>query len=443
VIGKLAAPSLARTDLRVVVLASTLPLLLLNPDHVPVLVSAAGVEVRPSDLAILLVVVLGLTSPSDACSRRAARRWLWLAPFLALLVFSAARVPDSGTVMVGVLKLAEYAAFGVAATVLLRRRCDLRMITASLVCCAVFFALVGVGQQVQEHQVGVRVESLTGTDPLGLLGATVLVVALAGPGFFGSRAWRRVAAAAGVLCLLVSASISATLAILCAAAFAAVRRLGPFAGLRGASLSMLAVATVATSGALVAIRWSDLRGAADQISAPSYAEPRPGGSLVQRAMFADFGARIWLDHPVLGVGFQQTPQLREWTPYFASVRADFPGLDVTYFPPVGKIPFGRPMSVVVFGLHNVYSQLLAETGLIGLLLFATGFAGFAGATFRGASRSEVAFVGSLLALGVLAGFTNNELYGGLPATTIFAVALAVGARGGAETGRQRPRRGFF
>ena len=140
-----------------------------------------------------------------------------------------------------------------------------------------------------------------------------------------------------------------------------------------------------------------------------------------------------MDHPLLGVGFQQTPQLREWAPYFASVRADFPGLDVTYFPPIGAIPFGRPRSVTVFGLHNVYSQLLAETGVVGLVLFVVGLAGFAGATFRRASRSEVALVGSLLVLGVLAGFTNNELYGGLPATTIAVVALAIAAHAACTT----------
>jgi hypothetical protein len=440
VIGKLAAASFAQANARVVVLATTLPLLLLNPDHVPVLASAASVEVRPSDFAILLVVVLALTSPSDARSRRAARRWLWLAPFFGLLVVSAARVPNSGTVMVAVLKLAEYAAFGVAATILLRSWRDLRIVTTSLVCCAVSFALVGMGQQLQAHRVGVRVESLTGTDPLGLLGATVLVIAFAGPTFFGSEVWRWIAAVAGVLCLLVSASISAALAIACAGAFAVRRSLGPLGGLRRATLITLAVATVASCGALAALRWSDLRGAADQITAPSYAEARPGGSLVQRAMFADFGARIWLDHPLVGVGFQQAGQLREWTPYFASVRADFPGLDVTYFPPIGETSFGRPISLVVFGLHNVYSQLLAETGVVGLFLFAAGFAGFARVTFQRASRSEVAFVGSLLALGVLAGFTNNELYGGLPATTIFAVDLAVGAIGGAEVVRARSQR---
>jgi O-antigen ligase len=429
VIRQFEARAFARTDLRVVVLAATLPLLLLHPDHVPLLASAGGVDVRPSDFAILLVVGLAIASPRDAVTLRAARRWFWLGPFMALLVYSAAKVPGSGTAIVAVLKLGEYAAFGVAATVLLRSRHDLRIIVACLACCAAFFGFVGVWQVVREHQLGARAESLMGIDPLGLLGATVFVIVLAGPGFLSSRAARWGSALAGAFCVVVSASVSATLAIACAVAFAAARRLGPFSALGRRRFFALVATALAITGAVVAVRWSDITGAADQLTASSYAAPQPGGSFVQRMMFADFGARIWLDHPLLGVGFQQTPKLREWAPYFASVRADFPGLDITYFPPIGAMAFGRPRSTTVFGLHNVYSQLLAETGVVGLVLFAVGFGGFVAAAFRRASRSDVAFAGSLLALCVLAGFTNSELYGGLPATTIAVVALAIAARG--------------
>jgi hypothetical protein len=70
---------------------------------------------------------------------------------LALLLLSAARVSDSGTVTVAVLKLAENGAFGIAAIVLLRGRQDLRIITALLACCAGLFGGVGAEEIVQTH----------------------------------------------------------------------------------------------------------------------------------------------------------------------------------------------------------------------------------------------------------------------------------------------------
>jgi O-antigen ligase len=439
-ITPLPAMRLRVADVPLVALALALPILLLRPDHVPVLVSRRHVELRPSDLAIAAVVVLAAAFVRDARSRLAARRWLWLVPFLVLLLASAATVPGAGQVTVAVLKLVEYAAFGIAVTLLLRSQRDMRIFVASLATSTAALGLLGAVQLLGEYRPGARAESLTGTDPLGLLGAATLVIALSAPGLLGSRKARYATAGAGLLCFAVASSLSAAAGLFLAVAFLAARRVGPFRRLSVASLAALAVAVLGLGGGLVASRWSDFSAAVDQITGLP-AQPRPGGSFAQRAMFADFGFRIWLDHPLLGVGFQQTPRLDEWAPYLASVRADFPGLPPTYFPAISGISFGEPMSETNFGLHNLYSQLLAETGLVGLLLFATGFAGLAGPAFRGAARSEVPLTGALLVLVVLGGFTRNELYGGLPETTVLVVALAFAARGGESldmNSRRRP-----
>jgi O-antigen ligase len=416
-------------DSAVVVVAMTLPLLLLRPDHLPLLASGADVDLRPSDVGIVAVVAVAAAgSVRHTSSLLAARRWLWLAPFLALLLGSAATVPDVGRVTVAVMKIIEYAVFGAALTLLLRNRRDIRVLFATLGGCAGALGILGAAELAQERRLGVRAESLIGADPLGLLGAVTLTVALTAPGLVGSRVARFGMVASGLLCVVVSASMSAAVGLLLALGFAAARRLGPFALLRTASLATLAVLTLGLGGVLVAARWSDVDAAFDQVNG-SPAHPRPGGSFVQRAMFADFGARIWLDHPVYGVGFQQSRRLEQWGPYLASVRDDFPALSPTYFPTVPGMHFGQPPSNTGFGLHNAYSQLLAETGIVGLLLFLVGVAAIGAAALRRAGQSELACTGGLLVLVVLGGLTRNELFGGLPETTLMVVALALAACG--------------
>lgn len=420
---------LGSADVPSIALALALPVLLLSPDYVPVISSWRGVELRPSDVVIAAFVALVVFYDRGRRLRLAVRPWLWFAPFLVLLLVSAATVPDAGRVTTAVLKLIEYFVFGVAATAVLRDSRATRLAMICIVGCAGALGILGGAEVLLEHRAGGRAESLIGTDPLGLLGAVTLTIALAAPNLLGGRNVRRFAYASGLLCLTVAASLSATLGLALAGAFAAALRLGPFARLRAASLAAVAVLALGLAGALVAVRWSDFRAAAGQVTG-SPAQPQPGGSFVHRMMFADFGVRIWLDHPLLGIGFQQTNHLSEWAPYFASVRADFPALSISYFPSFPGMSFGQTTNQAEMNLHNAYSQLLAETGLVGLALFGLGFMGTAGPAFRHARNSELASVGALLVLLELGAFTRNELYGGLPETTLLVIALAFAVCGG-------------
>lgn len=91
--------------------------------------------------------------------------------------------------------------------------------------------------------------------------------------------------------------------------------------------------------------------------------------------------------------------------------------------------FGQPANTTPLNLHNLYSQLLAETGLIGLLFLGVGFIGATGPAFHRMRTSELACTGALLVLVVLGAFTRNQLYGGLPETTVLIIGLAFAITG--------------
>jgi O-antigen ligase len=331
-----------------------------------------------------------------------------------------------------VLKLLEYFAFGVAITLAMSEQVVVRTIIIVLIAYAAIAGTIGVAEILRDHQLGARTDSLMGADPLGLLGAAVITVAIAAPGRIGSTTIRRVAVTSGLLCLLVSGSLSAIVGLGLATLVALVRGLEPFKRLSRATAAVLTVVAICIGGTFIAVRWNDIRAATTQVGG-SPAHVVAGGSFTQRLMFADFGLRIWIDHPILGVGFQQSGRLSNWGPYFASVRADFPSLPSTYFPAIPGISFGLPDNNTELNLHNAYSQMLAETGLVGLALFALAFFGATRSSFRRLSTSEIARAGSLLVIVVLGALTRNELYGGLPETAILVIGLALAVVGGRST----------
>jgi hypothetical protein len=393
------------------------------------LISWRKVELRVSDLAILLVVLVVARTRRAFESRDVVYRWVWFTPFLALLLVSGVNAQDRADVTVGVLKLVEYFILGLGASLVLWNRRAIQIVVGAFVASAAVLGFIGAVEILRSHRLGARAESLTGTDPLGLIGAAIIAVVWSAPSLLGTRRFRRAAAATGVLCFVVAGSMSAALGLLLAGTFAAARRLGGFAEFRRRSILVGAVSVLGAVVLLLATRWNDVSAAARHFGPNSSTQTQHSGSFIQRLMFADFGFRIWLDHPVLGVGFQQTPKLSEWGPYFASVRADFPTLPITYFPEISGMSFGQPVSTTKFSLHTVYSQLLAETGVVGFVLFSLGFVGAAGPAFRHARKSEVACIGALVVLVVLGALTRNELYGGLPETTVMVLGLAFAVRG--------------
>ena len=78
----------------------------------------------------------------------------------------------------------------------------------------------------------------------------------------------------------------------------------------------------------------------------------------QRAVLAYIGLRIFQDHPVAGVGWQRSSRPEVFEPYLPDARERFPDVVDLAFPAEGR----------EWGVQNLYIQMLADAGVIGLLL---------------------------------------------------------------------------
>ena len=78
----------------------------------------------------------------------------------------------------------------------------------------------------------------------------------------------------------------------------------------------------------------------------------------QRTVLAYIGLRIFEDNPVLGVGWQRSSRPEVFEPYVDDARARFPDVVDLAFPAEGR----------EWGVQNLYIQMLADAGVIGLAL---------------------------------------------------------------------------
>ena len=154
----------------------------------------------------------------------------------------------------------------------------------------------------------------------------------------------------------------------------------------------------------------------------------------QRTVLAYIGLRIWRDDPIVGVGWQRSSRPEVFEPYIADARERFPDVVDLAFPAEGR----------EWGVQNLYIQMLADAGVIGLLLLlAVGAAGLilAWRTVIYASNPWAAGAGLtvLCALLTLAGeWASLGIVAGIPLQAATCLLLGLAAAGAAtveeETG---------
>jgi O-antigen ligase len=146
-------------------------------------------------------------------------------------------------------------------------------------------------------------------------------------------------------------------------------------------------------------------------------------SYSHHTLLAYIGYRIWLRHPLAGAGWQASGEHPAYAPELPDAHRKFPDVAPLAFPGPGH----------EYGVQNGYIQVLADLGVVGLVLWlATFAAGLVLALGANAPPGAVAAYGLLTAMGIWAA---QGLVAGLPLDALtwlglgFAATAAANARG--------------
>jgi O-antigen ligase len=438
---------LARESIGALVLAVAIPFLFLHERFQPetsIGIGSSSAEIRLSDLALLVVVLVAAWAATQGGLSRlrpSLMLWIWGAALIAWLAFEALRPvamddDEFADHFVSFVKLVEYALLALAVPLLVRRRDDLAILLGALVLWSAVAAAVALAQffgldVFDAWNAGWRQPSFLGHHDLAALSALALSTAVAGVAAGRGRlpipSLFVVALASGVLGLVVAGSIAAAggLAVgTLGAALAARRRFSPGAG---QYVALLAIVAVVAGGAIAVrgdaledfLRFVGVRGDEPPVGVETYA---------QRTVLAYIGMRIFADNPVAGVGWQRSARPEVFEPYVDDARRRFPDVVELAFPAPGR----------EWGVQNLYIQMLADAGVIGLaLLLGVGAAGLLLAWRTAAHTGDPWAAGAglvaLCAILTLAGeWASLGIVPGIPLQAATSLALGLAAAGAAR-----------
>ena len=429
-----------------IVLAAAVPFLFIHERFQPDLSLGLGsttVDVRLSDVAVLVVVAVAVVVAIRlGLDRLRPARSLWLSgtALLAWLAFEALRpvaLDDDqfAAHLVTFLKLGEYALLAVAVPLLVRRTQDLMILLGSLVLWGLIASAVAVTQVFgadifAASTAGWRYPSFLGRHDLAALAAIGASLGAAGVVARRSRTAAPtlipIAAAGGLVGLVLAGSVAAAggFALGAAAlAYAARRRFNSSWRRILAVIAMVAVVVVGVT----AVRSAALDDFLGFLGVRGN-EPAQGvETYSQRTVLTYIGVRIFRDHPIVGVGWQRSARPDVFEPYVADARRRFPDVVDLAFPAPGR----------EWGVQNLYVQMLADAGVVGMaLLLAVGMIGLvlAWRTTRHAATPWAVGAGltALCTLLTLSGeWASLGIVPGIPLQAATSLMLGLAAAGAA------------
>jgi O-antigen ligase len=435
-----------RDSVGALVLAAAVPFLFVHERYQPEMSAGIGsttVDVRLSDVAVAFVVATAVVVAARrglGHLRGAGALWalgLVLLAWLAFETFRPASVGDAffSDHLVTFLKLCEYALLTAAVPLLVRRVEDLRIVLGGLVVWTVVAVAVALGQffgldVFGAWNAGWRQPSFLGHHDLAALAALGLALAAAGIAAGRSRipasTLLPVALAAGALGLILAGSVAAAggLALGALALWLAARRRFLPSWRRTVAL---AVVVAAVAAGVAAVRGDALEDFLRFLGVRGDAPPQGVETYSQRTVLAYIGLRIFQDNPVIGVGWQRSSRPDVFEPYVPDARERFPDVVELAFPAEGR----------EWGVQNLYVQMLADTGIVGLaLLLAVGVAGLVLA-WRAAARAPTLWATGagltvVCALLTLAGeWASLGIVPGIPLQAATCLLLGLAAAGSA------------
>ena len=436
----------ARESLGALILAAALPFLFFHERYQPELgvgVGSTTVDVRLSDLAVLLVLAAAVVAASrTGLARLGAARWLWIAGsallvWLAFQTFRPVSLDDAlfADHLVSFGKLVEYALLAVAVPLLVRRADDLTILLGGLVLWAAVAVTVALLQFFGADifgawNAGWRQPSFLGHHDLAALSAIALALAVT-----AIAARKRevpaaglvvVALVVGMLGLILAGSVAAVggLAVGVAGLWLAARRRFRPGGRQ--TLALVAIVAV-VAGGVAAVRGDALEDFLRFLGVRGDTAPIGVESYSQRAVLAYIGLRIAEDNPIVGVGWQRSSRPEVFEPYVPDARERFPDVLDLAFPAEGR----------EWGVQNLYIQMLADAGVIGLVLLLLVGAAGVWLAWRAAARAPTPWAAGaglvvVCALLTLAGeWASLGIVAGIPLQAATCLLLGLAAAGAA------------
>jgi O-antigen ligase len=417
-------------------LAAAVPFLFLHGTYQPTLslgVGSTSIDATLADAAIALVVVAAAVRShrESWAPLRSARVLLGLTAAFVLVGALSLATPSLlgedyavGVHAISVAKFAWYACLLPATLLLVRATRDavplLRAVVAWSVAATSWGLLqfLGIVSEFEGKRPGQREPSFVGIHDFAALSGAALVVGALGialrDGRPAGRSWAFVGLAAGALGVILSGAMTAVLGLwlAVAAVLLGARVLRALDARR--ALALVGVALVVTAGTAT-MRADTIERFAEFIGLREKVADTGVESYAHRTLLAYIGARIWLDRPLSGVGWQASSEEWAYRPFLDDARARFPDEPDQAFPSPEH----------PWGIQLLYLQVAADLGVAGLVvllaLAATGIA----TGIRGIRSSPVALCGLgwlLVAAGV---WTGIGLVSGLPLGALTWIAFGL------------------
>ena len=409
-----------------VLFALCVPLVFLHADYQPsftVSLGGSDATLYLSDLAVLAIGAVGAVAGirlGFAPLRAGRAIWISSAVFLAFVLAGTAvgaATTDGYPLADNLLttaKLTEYALLALAAPLAIRGAQELTPLLVVLTAwstAATFGALLqflGVLNEFEGRRPGQREPSFLGIHDLAALSGATLAVGLLALALGERKRLGLVAGIAGGLGVILSGATAAVVGV--AAAGAAAWLLG-----RRRALAIAAVVSLVAAGT-IAIRALDTRPLLDAlgIERPRDVATDPEASWQQRAALAYIGGRIFLDHPLVGVGWQASSEAEHYEPYLDDARARFPDL------PERALPSPEHQ----WGVQNAYVQAAADLGVFGLLAWLAFLLVPLSVAWRAGASAGVPILWLLVSMGIWIGL---GLVAGIPLVGLTWLSIGLAA----------------
>ncbi len=409
-----------------VLFALCVPLVLLHADYQPSLtVSLGGSDATLflSDVAVLAIGAVGAAAGFRlGFAPLRAGRAIWISSALFLAFVLAGTAVGAATTdgypladnLLTTAKLTEYALLALAAPLAIRGVRELTPLLVVLTAwstAATFGALLqflGVLNEFEGRRPGQREPSFLGIHDLAALSGATLAIGLLALALGERKRLGLVAGIAGGLGVILSGATAAVVGV--AAAGAAAWLLG-----RRRALAIAAVVSLVAAGT-IAIRALDTRPLLDAlgIERPRDVATDPEASWQQRAALAYIGGRIFLDHPLLGVGWQASSEPEHYEPHLDDARARFPDL------PERALPSPEH----AWGVQNAYVQAAADLGVFGLLAWLAFLLVPLGVAWRVGASAGVPILWLLVSMGIWIGL---GLVAGIPLVGLTWLSIGLAA----------------